>query len=563
MLVGVAIIGWLTLLAPEYETLGLHVLGAALFISNFIYWMESGYFDVLAETKPLLHLWSLGIEEQFYIILPLLLMALPNSNRKPIVIISSLALCLFAVNLYITDQNSSTAFYLLPTRAWELLLGVFVAQIHIFSETRSRDPKLNSNTTYRARMPWGIITQNVLSLLGIFLVLSGFFLIDDTTAFPGAWALLPCLGTALVIAAGPTALVNRYVLAHPVAVYIGLLSYPIYLWHWPVLTIPRIVQGHELYAGTKIALIIISAGLAWLTLIFIERPLRASKKKSLVTTCLIASMLVTGTFGMMVALNSGMPGRTAATSTNERTGSTSIYEYRDYIAKQSFPCIGENALINSAESWCNQTHENGLSEVAIIGDSHGRHVFIGFAEAFPELQIVNFMHLGLPTAQNPNFAPTIEHLLKSQKIRTVVISAAWGRDNTDMPDGLFRLVTDLVSNGKKVVLLDDVPFFRHDADACKHVRRFRKNTRCSETLEESPYMRRYRVFQPQLLSIARSSPSVELISTTEMFCDNQGCAMHQGNNLYYRDQHHLNILGSRFVGQQLRLLHPEAFLLSD
>jgi len=237
-------VGWFALIAYDFKPLGLHIAAGAGFVSNYVLWKESGYFDRAATAKPLLHLWSLAVEEQFYIFWPLLLSFVWKKKWRFISIVIGIAIFSFAINIYLTGSYQNASFYLPVARFWELMTGGVLAFIVLHR------PDLNSRY------------KNGQSVLGIALVALGVVLLNKQSAFPGWWALLPSIGAFLIISAGPEACLNRTLFSFKPMVWIGLISYPLYLWHWPILSYLRITRG-EPSLKLKIFVIGISILLAW------------------------------------------------------------------------------------------------------------------------------------------------------------------------------------------------------------------------------------------------------------------------------------------------------------
>ena len=188
------VVGWFVLLADEYMQLGKHIVGGAGFISNLILWSESGYFDAAAETKPLLHLWSLGIEEQFYIFWPLVLWVIWKLKLKPFGFILAIAITSFCFNLYEIGIDHTAAFYSPQTRIWELLVGSILAYLLLYRQKDFHKTKLSTDL-FLAQIPiFSMIARqnwpaNALALIGVLLLGIGLALIDKQTHYPGAWAI--------------------------------------------------------------------------------------------------------------------------------------------------------------------------------------------------------------------------------------------------------------------------------------------------------------------------------------------------------------------------------------
>jgi peptidoglycan/LPS O-acetylase OafA/YrhL len=282
--------GWLLLLPREFKEFGRHVAAAAAFVPNIMLWHESGYFDTSALAKPLLHLWSLGIEEQFYLLWPLLLVAIRRDKGRMLALTVLLAVISFAYSVYATDHQPVAAFFSPMSRWWELMLGGLLAQF-----TRER-PSL------------GHWRDNAASLAGTLLIAATLLLLDSEEGFPGWWALPPAAGTFLLLLAGPRAWVNS-LLSNRLLVGCGLISYPLYLWHWPILTFARIYESAPISTPATIAAIAASIVLAWLTYRFIERPVRFGPMPGLsraaLAPMLFSLLALTGLMGAAVYAANG------------------------------------------------------------------------------------------------------------------------------------------------------------------------------------------------------------------------------------------------------------------
>ena len=253
------IAGWFLLLPDEFTRLGKHVVASAAFIQNFILWGESGYFDKAAATKPLLHLWSLGVEEQFYIVWPLLLLAAGRLRLSKSWLVGSILAISFIVSLIYARQDSTLAFYSPVTRFWELMTGGMLAVV----AGQNRYGKASSG----ARNLGG----NIKSIVGLVAIALPICVLDDKSLFPGWWALLPTVGCYLVLSAGPEAWCNRIVLSWRPLVWLGLISYPLYLWHWPLLSFMTIAESRIPSVEARIGAVLISVALAWATYRFVNR----------------------------------------------------------------------------------------------------------------------------------------------------------------------------------------------------------------------------------------------------------------------------------------------------
>ena len=282
------ILGWLFLFPSEFKLLGKHILAGAGFVSNFVLWNETGYFDAASELKPLLHLWSLGIEEQFYIFFPLFLGLLWNRPNKLLLIITTCAGLSFLINVSLISRFPTAIFYNPLSRVWELLIGSMLAYVFEF-RSQFIDKLMNSQ-----------LKKNILSFAGCFAIVIALSILNKSKPFPGAWALLPTFGAIFIIIAGPSSWLNRKLLAHPILVFIGLISYPLYLWHWVLLSFIVIIGNGLNTTVDRFIIIVLSFSLAFLTYKFYEKPIRHQKWPQFEARVLVVIMTFIGILGATI-----------------------------------------------------------------------------------------------------------------------------------------------------------------------------------------------------------------------------------------------------------------------
>jgi peptidoglycan/LPS O-acetylase OafA/YrhL len=273
--------GWYVLLPDEFARLGKHLAAGAFFATNFVLWDEVGYFDALSGTKPLLHLWSLAIEEQFYILWPLILSLVWKRKGGLLLATLSIAAVSFALNVITVGHDPVAAFYAPWARFWELMLGGALAYL-----VRQKGAWLTRFQTERAGA-------------GLLLIGTSVFMLSPEVAFPGYWALIPTVGTFLAISAGFDNWIGRYILGNRLMAGIGLISYPLYLWHWPILVFAKIVKGSLLTPLDRAAAIAAAVALAFLTYHYIETPIRRASNWRL-PPALAGVMAGAGALGLLI-----------------------------------------------------------------------------------------------------------------------------------------------------------------------------------------------------------------------------------------------------------------------
>jgi peptidoglycan/LPS O-acetylase OafA/YrhL len=273
-------IGWFHLTADEFEELGKHIAGAAVFASNLTLWNEAGYFDAAATTKPLLHLWSLGLEAQFYIVWPIVIWVCTRTRYRLSRTILLLGVASLTFCAALTRDYPMAAFYSPMCRFWELVAGGFCAWRQINQSS-----------------PDALRTSDLKSLGGLMVVGAALVTLNDQSVFPFPWAILPVVGTCMLIDAGPSAFLNRRFLGRTPLVMVGLISYPLYLYHWPMLVFERVSSIQEpsnLAKALTLASAILLSAVTWA---FVERPIRTRGLGTTKTAILIVLLLAIGAQG--------------------------------------------------------------------------------------------------------------------------------------------------------------------------------------------------------------------------------------------------------------------------
>lgn len=387
VLLSCLIVGWFVLLANEYEQLGSHVAAGAGFVSNFILWGESGYFDSAAELKPLLHLWSLGIEEQFYIVWPLLILIAWHLRLNLLLIILLAIVCSFFFNIWQIATNPIATFYSPLTRCWELLIGALLAYLTVFSPHR-----LAPIEKYK----------NGLSFIGFLLIFSSFSLLNKSSLFPGWWALMPSLGAVLIICAGSHAKLNHLLLSNKVLVAVGLISFPLYLWHWPLLSFAHIIEGEMPSRLVRTGALLTSFLLAYFTYRFVEKPIRNHQKTDNKLFYLLLLMTLIGCLGYIGYQKNGFDGfgyRTKDRSEFAKHFENSLPDWKYYQSIKRYENYRQDCDFYDVDAYraghatqvprikinssCYQKDPNKSKYLLIWGDSHAQQTYYGLDKNLP------------------------------------------------------------------------------------------------------------------------------------------------------------------------------------
>jgi peptidoglycan/LPS O-acetylase OafA/YrhL len=534
-------IGWFYLLAPEFEQLGKHLVASAVFGSNFVLWNESGYFDNAAATKPLLHLWSLAIEEQFYLFWPLLLWGTFRFKIKPLHVALAIFVLSFSADIfYLIVQDRPAGFYSPASRSWELMIGGILACL--------------SPVRMTSRL------ANILSLAGLALILISVVVMDGYFPYPSWRALLPTLGAAAIVAAGDKAWLNKSVFAHRAAVGLGLISYPLYLWHWPLLSFARILDSGPSSVEVRSCAVAIALALAIFTYAVIEAPFRG-KTFSMTLRYKAASlstlMVLLGGLGLLTMASKGLEARAANNTRAVNVGDLGHGPYFHYT-RDHFPKCTPEFLYQEAEVFenmkrCYQSKEEERKDLAIISDSHGEDLFVGLAKELPDKNVVVYLQSIVPVLSSKEFTHIFDYVAKDRNIKTVVVAGYWtwylpakkvGSVESLAAD-LLKTVEFLLEAGKKVYVADTRPIFPSGPESCKFERtRAPWGTTqiiCSMTLAE--YHAQTALYSGMFESIARRHPEVTILKSEYVFCDKQECRLARDGVLLYRDHDHLSLQG--------------------
>lgn len=434
------IAGWFILTPGEYRNLGKEILAGSTFASNFYFWQQTGYFDGGADTKPLLHLWSLAIEEQFYLLWPLFLWSMWRFKARLTVLLPLLCAASFAFNVALVNHHQAAAFYSPLSRFWELMTGGMLAHLSL-----SKQFALHLSRH-----------KNACSMLGALLVLAGLVLTNEQSAFPGWYAVFPVAGAFLLISS-TDAWLNRRVLGSAPLRAIGLISYPLYLWHWPVL---YLVRYFDLWRsagehGARWIAIGVCVILSCLTYAAIEKPVRFGFLRKRSTVPLSAFMTAMIGLGTLTILSGGFAGRDQGEMSRlaRFAGKYPASEWRDRTCFLS-PADGEERFVPD----CAGSNKPGPL-VFLWGDSYAAALYPGLKalEENGNFRLAQYTASACPPLLGSSF-PAQPHCTEINKAvlqriartqpQTVVLTARWSYRQVE-PGYDFKYLSNTVAEVRK------------------------------------------------------------------------------------------------------------------
>lgn len=504
------VVGSIFLLLPsQLRQLPAQILGAIFFVANIVLWRQSGYFSTAAEEKPLLHTWSLGVEEQFYIFAPIFLILLIRFAPKlvkPVLVLVTLAS--FAASVLMTPVSPAASFYLLPTRAWELAAGSIIA-LGILSPPKKR------------------IVNEILSAVGLLIILAGMIFIDNTMTFPGAVAALPVVGASLVILSGQGTLTGAALSWGPIR-WVGLISYSLYLWHWPLIVFGRDAGwlGGTASQVTVVALSIVVAALSWR---FVETPFRDKKRftRRRIMRGTVIGMLVTSVAAVGVFTTDGWSNRFSEEIVHFDRASGDVSPFRSTCHRShGLGAISDTCVFGDDDP-----------KILVWGDSHGVELSYALSELIPLRQVT---YSACPPAMNysPEIRPfckqhndeVLQFILNSGSHVDTIILAARFDTSIDLPEfrsGFAKAIERLTETGKRVIVVTQIP--RIDEDIPVYLARSGARTFPIE---------KFAPMHEQIMGYLSQFPDLEIFDTFEAVCSTETCDLVlDGDPISFDDNH--------------------------
>jgi peptidoglycan/LPS O-acetylase OafA/YrhL len=575
-----SIIGYLFLFPDELISLGKYLISTNLYISNLLSLSESGYFDIASMRKPLLHTWSLSIEEQFYLFWPVA-MAISYRFKSNLIVVGCILL-LLSFLLGISDQNSTRTFYSPLSRIWELLSGCLLA----LANFRNSPKGFVWESTWKCAP---LMIDNACSFLGIAgLVLS--FTIADKGTFPGWQATLP-VASAVLLIAGRQSYVNRMVLSSKLLVGIGKISYPLYLWHWPLLSFAFIFYKtpSPLF---RLILVLISVILAVITYRFIETPLRKKPLQFVTTVLTIASLGLIG-FGVVTVRGNGFSER--FDKNTQRAFDQLAYPW---IVQPT--CVSSHSFVK--DGFCIQSRPELSPESVIFGDSFAHAVGNGLvAPSKRNLELSPVLVVGrsgcmpfFEVEEIPNNQPhyecqqmlrgLLEYIVATPSIKRIFLVGrhpvrvgeveGFGHEpkylnvhysivtkeglratnaNEAFTYGLEATLASLTALGKEVVFVHSVPEFDFEPRDCLRLSPA-SNSQFDCRIKRSIVEQRQARYRELASSVLKNYQHVSFFDPLTLFCDSDYCYPTMGGVLLYRDFIHVNADGALLMLEGMNLL---------
>ncbi|PZQ45558.1 MAG: hypothetical protein DI551_06970 [Micavibrio aeruginosavorus] len=544
------LIASLIFLPKEFARYGLSLAATASFSSNILFWRESGYFDASAWLKPLLHTWSLSIEEQFYIFFPIIvalhLKYLPRFFNFSVCAGIILSLALSQILLVVDKQAAS--YFNLPTRAWELLIGSALA-IGIIP--------------FHVNKAWA----NVIAGIGIILVLaSGIF--TKPVMFPGINALYPTIGAAMILYAcgQQETFVSQFLSLKP-SVFVGRISYSLYLWHWPVLVFSQYYLVVDISWWQSIILLLFSAFLAFLSWKYIEQPARSPdfhpKRLSLFVTTFFA-LFVFIALGMSIYYSKGMPQRFSPDVLEAANATKGLDKEFQKIGAGTIMALGDSSAKDFSFIVWGDSHANSISPAyEIIGQNQNRKGYLTkYAGCFPSTDKT------MPSKPAClDFNTKVATLLaENPTIKNVYLTARWsayprwwgdGINPAGTPEslmllkqGLLHTIKTMKSQGIDVVIMAEVPqVYNYDvASVIARNMHFGNNIDIRPTINDYNESQKY--VMPILEEVARSQ-HIRLIRPDTFMCEKEKCDISRNKKTLYFDADHLSTNGARAITPDL------------
>ena len=528
VLFATAIVGFFVLPSITRDALGRDLFAAAAYVSNYLFaWWENDYQNLDATPSPFIHYWSLAVEEQFYVVWPIFILFLSRYGKRAILYgVAGVTVASFLFSLYLTQAAPIWAFYSLPTRAWELGVGALLLFI--------------PDKFFRNRFfPW----------IGAIGLAIGTFSFNESTAFPGINALLPVLATAVLIATIPiwprffNDLSNNRLMQ-----WLGAISYPLYLWHWPALVLPSSALGRPLRIRETVLCVLLTIFLAHYTSKFIEQPLRHRK---------FPAKKIYGFFAATTAVSlfAGIIIASTTSSVINVKGTNFSFDLKKVLAKPAV--YGDGCHVNYGEiksGDCRYGEIGSATKIVLYGDSHAAQWFPSLEKLAREkgFELTSLTKSACSSVDSPRpdqgayknsecekWRENSIKRIQNMKPDAVIVSSFQYFSQPDgysnrvqwWDDGQRRLLADLQGSSKNLVYISDTPHPMRDIPNCLATR----NVKDCELTEKTPNI---------IIN------GFKEIDPTPWLC-NDVCSSIKDGYVVYRDASHISVAAALALTPQL------------
>jgi peptidoglycan/LPS O-acetylase OafA/YrhL len=525
-------IGWFLLFPDEFSRLCKHIAAGAVFIANFALRREGGYFD-MAAPKPMLHLWSLGIEEQFYIFWPLLLWLGWQLRMNLRVAIMAILVLSFGWNAFWTSLDAPGLFFSPLARFWELSAGALLAHFRLTGEQISARPA----------------TREALAIIGVLLVAGAFARESSLSGWSGLLPAVSVLGAMLLIAVGPQTWINRVVLGSPAMIGIGLISYPLYLWHWPLLSFANVLALPAPDLVVRGGAVLLAVLLAWLTYRFIEIPVRFGDWRYRSVPALATALATIMVLAVSTWQLNGLPGRFPTAQVE-----LANYQHDTWAAIRNGICLSYSGYARFDEC-IDLPADKDVPLVLLWGDSHAAHLYPGLKQ-YESRRIAEFTTAAcapipgvgkLGCVKNNDWVIARAAALKPSR---VILAADWGTPDWHRLDDTLGALRRI--GVEDVVIVGPVPKWRFPLP---------KALVLYATRYGAPYPVRMSfalvpgrdALDAAMQSFARSRGAA-YVSPYQALCNDAGCRTFDEvvpDRLIAFDESHLTVFGSNYVVRRI------------
>ncbi|MDC0064456.1 acyltransferase [Gammaproteobacteria bacterium] len=554
---------YLLLLPEDLLDFSRSVISVSLFSSNFLFWIDSGYFETASELKPLLHTWSLAVEEQYYILFPLFLMITWSYGKKTVLILLfiiglfSLFLADLASNFYENQKIISGSFFLLPTRAWELLIGVIIA-LYL-----KNNGFLNS-----------ILINQILSLLGFSLIIISFFVIDESLPFPSLYALAPTIGTGLIImAAVEGTFIYKFFSLKPI-VGMGLISYSAYLYHQPILAFARHRNYGEISDLNTFILCLLSVAFGYISWKYVEKPFRDKKRfnRKEVFSLSLMMILIFSFLGAITIYGKGFPNRGThydKFKINNFTLNNNKLQIESWSLLKNLNNDNKYVLENfdfEKESWFSK--KDVRKKLLLVGNSHSKDMFnvltysndgrnnFQIARFGLEISLLQDSFFSLKNYNDADIVMIVSRYLANDLKNLVKIAERVIKDNKKLV--IVRNIFEFKDNGN-FNLADQVLIQSVTKEQIKSSKELQ--LRINQSYTDNYHLKKYpdkerenTIMQSNIIidNLKNQYSEITVLNRMKYICDNERCsAADEELNKFFFDYSHHTIIGAKYFGQKV------------